>query len=175
MRYLTCTAILVCLAANGVALAQDINPVPFAPADYFDDDTVTLVYDPTGEFWLAHPIDDGGRESSTPTLTTIQVRSSEDFFMEFHWCPGLIDACWARQAFNLEPRGFASLPRLQVTPGLSGEQVSSLLRVGGSLTGGGPLESVDLYVVPEPTTLPSALVVVLVIVLSRHSYQEREK
>ena len=169
LRLLTCFSISCCLLANNAVLAQEISPVPFAPADYVDDDTITLVYDPKGEFWLAHPNDDGGRESSVPLLTTIQVVSSSDFFFEFHWCQGFIDACARRQAFNLDPSGFASLPSLRVTPGLNGEQVSNLLTVSGSLAGGGPIAAADIFVVPEPSSILPVLAAALFLVLRRHS------
>jgi hypothetical protein len=132
------------------AVQGAVNPVPLAPPNYFDDDIVTLVYDPIGQFWLAHPNDDGGRESNVPRLGTIEIASAQEFFFDFHWC-GLIDVCSRTKAFHLAPPpGFASLNPLRVEPGLSSEQLSTVLTVDGSLMPSGILTSVDLHVVPEP-------------------------
>jgi hypothetical protein len=154
--------VIVGFVALDSAVQGAVNPVPLAPPNYSDDDIVTLAYDPIGQFWLAHPNDDGGRESNVPKLGTIEIVSAQAFFLEAHWC-GLIDACTPIKVFHLDPPGFASLDPLRVEPGLSSEQLSKLLTVNGSLVPSGILTSVDLYVVPEPTGAALAMTAAAVV------------
>jgi hypothetical protein len=146
-----CCVLTILVPSSGLVQDQYINPVPSAPANYFDDDIITLVYDPVGEFWLAHPVDDGGRESTTPELTVLQIQSSEDFFGDIPWCLiGLFCSNRPRELFMLEPGGFTAFPTMaDVVPGLSFEKLSNDLSVAGSFAGGEKLTSADLHVVPE--------------------------
>jgi hypothetical protein len=155
--------VIVGYVALDSAVQGAVNPVPLAPPNYSGDDILTLVYDPIGQFWLAHPTDDGGRESNVPKLGTIEIVSAQEFFLEFHWC-GLIDVCTGTKAFHLAPPpGFTSLDPLRVEPGLSSEQLSNLLTVDGSLMPSGILTSVDLHVVPEQTGAALAMAAAAVV------------
>jgi hypothetical protein len=137
--------------------ARLYGEIPLAPNNYRDDDIVTLVYYPKGQLWLTHPLDDGGLDSSTAKLSTVEIVSTVDFFEQYDWC-GLIDACSPRKVFKLDPAGFASLPPLKVAAGFTSQTLTQSLQVSVFFVGGRGLYEVDLHVVPEPGLSVFALV-----------------
>ncbi|MCA9196527.1 MAG: hypothetical protein KDA87_03275 [Planctomycetales bacterium] len=139
------------------------------------DDIVTLVYDPAGQWWFEHPVNEAAqletfelgfaltREeqwerlqsleepnvTNAPLVTTLEVISTVDLFTDYPiWCQALLcELITPMKRFHLDPSGFGSLPAHGAVPGLDGELVSQMLSVAGSWLGGGAMEPVDLRVI----------------------------
>jgi hypothetical protein len=169
MRTVLATFFAVCWVI-GVPVQAQINPIPLTGK--MADDVMTFVYDPTGEWWLEHPVneaavlemfdwpvveqwnrlkslEDDFENSIAPLATTLEIVSTQDFFTGEKpvWVCGLFDVYSSRKAFKFDPTGFGSPHVAEVVPGLDGETVSQLLTVSGSTIDGGPLHAFDLRVI----------------------------
>jgi hypothetical protein len=145
--------ILAVVLALGLmaAAAQAQGSHPQIASSVGGDDFITLVYSPEGTLNISHPSD----ETGAAAMTTLEIKSTGDFFIgpKPAALSGTFDVWTPVKAFKLEPAGFTSLDLGQVQAGLTAQQLVDMLTVDGSFVGGGPLTGVNLFVVPEPTSL----------------------
>ncbi|MCA9196528.1 MAG: hypothetical protein KDA87_03280 [Planctomycetales bacterium] len=173
MRDIFVATCLLSLANAG--LFAQANSIPLTGQT--GDDIVTLVYDPAGQWWFEHPVNEAAllemfelgfgltreeqwerlqsleepNDTNTRLATTLEVVSADEFFAQ-PWqifCSTIFcDPFTLRhKVFHLDPSGFGSLVASGAVPGLDGELVSQMLTVSGSFLGGGALEPVDLRVI----------------------------
>ena len=148
MRKIFAIALVSLFVAN-VANAA----ISAAPAGWASDDVITLIYDPTdGSFAVDNP---AGDDAAADAITTFELTSSVDFFTGAAPAgfDGLFDVWSPQKAFTLKPAGFydADWPAGSVATGVA--NAGDVLTLSGSFLAGGGLEPVDLYVVPEPSSL----------------------
>jgi hypothetical protein len=142
------------LALVSMTVATVANAaITAAPANYASDDVITLIYDPgTGSFGVDNP---AGDDAAADAITTFELVASEDFFTgpkpaELN---GLFDVWNPRKAFRLFPAGFYDANWADGTVATGVANAGEILTLSGSFLSGGALTPVDLFVVPEPSSL----------------------